>query len=883
MLDKTFNPIDVESKLYPEWEQSGAFTPELKGNKPNYTIMMPPPNVTGSLHVGHALNHSLQDIIVRWQRMRGKDVLWLPGTDHASIATQLLVERQLEKEGGSRKEMGREKFIERVWKWKELYGSTIVSQLRRLGVTPDWTRERFTMDEGLNRAVRKVFMDLYKKGLIYKDKRLVNWDPTLLTSVSDLEVNNVETNGHMWQIRYPLENGGFITIATTRPETLLGDTGIAVNPEDERYNHLIGQFAIVPFVDRKIPIIGDEHSDPEKGTGCVKITPAHDFNDFEVGKRHKLPAIDIFDEYARMNENTPEPFRGKDRFEARKLILQKLEEQGLLVGSEEIVHALPYAERSDVVLEPRLIEQWYVDAYTLAQPAIKAVEDGRIKLVPENWENTYFQWLRNIQPWCISRQLWWGHRIPAWYGPDNQVFVADNEQEANELALQHYGKAVELVQDEDVLDTWFSSALWPFSTLGWPEKTVELEKCYPGDLLITGHDIIFFWVARMIMFGLEFMGDVPFHTVYFTALVRDEKGQKMSKTKGNVIDPLEFMDLYGADALRFALASLAGPGRNINFSRSQVEGYRNFATKLWNAARFCEHHQCAMDVEFKPENCKLAINKWIVAEVQKMGQHVSKQLDNYRFDEACSALYQFIWGQFCDWYVEFTKPIFFGDNETEKAETRAAAAWTLGQLLHLLHPFMPFVTEELWQHFSGGQKLITAPWPAYAAVGATLYEDPEAQEGIQWLIKMIQEIRAVRADTNVPGGAHVALYYGEGNELVLQRLQTYLDPLSKMARLSAVETDVAHQAGMVPVLVDQDTFMMKIGDVVDLDAERQKLAARLKDLQKEIAQLDGKLKQPDFVQKAPADVVEKNQTRLSEAQLQREKLESALSRLQTSA
>jgi len=881
MLEKTFNPSDVESKLYPEWENSGVFTPELKGNKPTFTIMMPPPNVTGSLHVGHALNHTLQDIIVRWQRMRGKDVLWLPGTDHASIATQMLVERQLEKEGSSRKALGREKFIDRVWEWKELHGSAIVHQLRRLGVTPDWTRERFTMDEGLNRAVRKVFIDLYKKKLLYKDKRLVNWDPTLLTSVSDLEVINVETKGTMWQIRYPLENGGYITIATTRPETMLGDTGIAVNPEDERYKHLIGQYAILPFMGRKIPIVGDEHSDPEKGTGCVKITPAHDFNDFEVGKRHNLPAIDIFDEHARLNENTPEPFRGMDRFAARKLILEKLEEMGLLMAAEEITHALPYGERNEVILEPRLTEQWYVDAYTLAQPAIKAVEDGRIKLVPENWENTYFQWLRNIQPWCISRQLWWGHRIPAWYGPDHQVFVADNEEDAQAQAQQHYGKTVELVQDEDVLDTWFSSALWPFSTLGWPEKTVELERCYPGDLLITGHDIIFFWVARMIMFGMEFMGDVPFHTVYFTAIVRDEKGQKMSKSKGNVINPLEYMDAYGTDAVRFSLASLAGPGRNINFSKSQVEGYRNFATKLWNAARFCEHHKCLLDPSFKPEHCTLAINKWIVAEVEKMGQYLSKQLENYRFDEACAALYQFIWGQFCDWYVEFTKPIFFGDNEAEQKETRATAAWTLGQLLHLLHPFMPFVTEELWAHLNGDQKLISAPWPAYAETGANLYSDSQAQTGIEWLIKMIQEIRAIRADMNVPGGAQIALHYGEGNEVILKRLEDYFDPLSKMARLSAIETTVSNHTGMVPVLVDQDTYLIQIGDVVDLSAEKQKLMARLKDLQKEINQLDGKLKQPDFVNKAPADVVEKNQSRLSEAQLQQHKLETALSRLQS--
>lgn len=882
MLEKTFNPSAIESKLYPEWEKSGVFSPDLNGNKPTFTVMMPPPNVTGSLHIGHALNHTLQDVIIRWQRMKGLDVLWQPGTDHAGIATQMLVERKLAKEGISRKEIGREEFLKHVWAWKEVHGGTIVHQLRRLGITPDWARERFTMDEGLSQAVKKVFIDLYNKKLIYKANRLVNWDPKLLTAVADLEVNNIETKGTMWQIRYPLEKGGYITIATTRPETMLGDTGIAVNPEDERYKHLIGQHAILPFVGRLIPIVADEHSDPEKGTGCVKITPAHDFNDFEVAKRNNLPAIDIFDQHARLNENTPEPFRGMDRFDARAAILKQLEQDGLLMGAEEITHAIPYSERSEAIIEPRLTDQWYVDAHTLAQPAIKAVEEGRLKLVPENWENTYFQWLRNIQPWCISRQLWWGHRIPAWYGPDDHVFVAADEQEAKTQAAKHYGRDVTLVQDEDVLDTWFSSALWPFSTLGWPENTPALARCYPGDLLVTGHDIIFFWVARMVMMGIEFMGDIPFKTVYFTALVRDEKGHKMSKTKGNVIDPLDFMDTYGTDALRFSLASLAGPGRNINFSKSQVEGYRNFATKLWNAARFCEHHQCKLDDAFQPEKCTLAINKWIVAEVQKLGQYLAKQLENYRFDEASAALYQFVWGQFCDWYVEFTKPIFFGENLEEQTETRAAAAWALGQILHLLHPFMPFITEELWQDLSGGKKLISSAWPAYADTKAThLYHDKEAQEGIQWLIKLISEIRTVRADMNVPAGALLPLFYTEGNNVISKRLAAYGDVLSKMARLPSIEYSGSTE-GLVPVLVDQDTFLLQIGNVMDLNEEKQRLNQKLKEMQKEILQLDTKLQQPDFVNKAPADVVEKNQARLAEARVQQQKLEVALSRLQSS-
>lgn len=881
MLEKTFNPGDIESRLYPEWEESGVFSLQLNGGKPAYTIMMPPPNVTGSLHMGHALNHTLQDIIVRWKRMAGFDVLWQPGTDHAGIATQMLVERQLTKDGISRKEIGREEFLKHVWKWKEHYGGTIVSQLRRLGISPDWSRERFTMDEGLNKAVKKVFIDLYKKGLIFKDNRLVNWDPKLLTAVADLEVNNVETKGTMWQIHYPLEAGGFITVATTRPETILGDTGIAVHPNDERYKHLIGQYAVVPIVGRKILIVGDEYTDPEKGTGCVKITPAHDFNDFEVAKRHNLPAIDIFNIHACLNENAPEEYQGLDRFEARRVIIERLESEGLLAGMEEIIHALPYSERSEAIIEPRLTDQWYVDAHTLAQPAIKAVEDGRLKLVPEQWENTYFQWLRNIQPWCISRQLWWGHRIPAWYGPDKKVFVADSQEEAQQQALAHYGKSVELVQDEDVLDTWFSSALWPFSTLGWPDKTDALKQCYPGDLLITGHDIIFFWVARMVMMGIEFMGDIPFHTVYFTAMVRDEKGQKMSKTKGNVVDPLDFIDIYGADALRFSLAALAGPGRNVNFSKSQMEGYRNFATKLWNAARFCEHHKCELDLNFKPENCTLAINRWIIAEVQKLGQYMVKQLDNYRFDEACACLYQFIWGKFCDWYVEFTKPIFFGENELLKAETRAAAAWTLGQILHLLHPFMPYITEELWQDLSGGQKLISAQWPTYADSNAkAIFKDNSAQEGVEWVIAMISQIRNTRADMNVPGGAQIPLFYTGQDSRVLNNLNEYGEILSKMARLSEIKL-VAADESLVSFLVDQATFQLAVGSTINVEAEKQRLSAKLNEVGKEIITLDSKLSREDFVSKAPADVIEKNRSRLAEAMLQKEKLESELVRLQS--
>ena len=585
MLEKTYSPADVEGRLYDKWEKSGAFASDSASKADPYVIMMPPPNVTGSLHMGHALTFTLQDILVRYNRMNGKDTLWQPGTDHAGIATQMVVERQLGEQNVTRHDLGREKFIEKVWEWKEQSGGTITNQLRRLGASPDWQRERFTMDEGLSAAVRKVFVTLHKQDLIYRDKRLVNWDPKLLTAISDLEVVQKEVKGHYWHFKYPIEgrDGEFITVATTRPETMLGDTGVAVHPDDERYQDLIGQYCILPIVGRRIKIVADEYADPEKGSGAVKITPAHDFNDFEVGKRCGLEKINILDDHARINDEAPEEYRGLDRFEARKLLVAKMDELGLLEKIEDTVHMVPYGDRSNVVIEPYLTDQWFVNAEVLAKPATEAVEDGRIRFVPKNWENTYFEWMRNIQPWCISRQLWWGHRIPAWFGPDGEFFVEETEEEAIAAAKAHYGKDVELTQETDVLDTWFSSALWPYSTLGWPDKTPELDKYYPGDVLVTGFDIIFFWVARMIMMGMHFMdGKIPFKDIYIHALVRDENGQKMSKSKGNVIDPLELIDEYGCDALRFTLTALAAQGRDIKLAASRVEGYRNFATKLWN-------------------------------------------------------------------------------------------------------------------------------------------------------------------------------------------------------------------------------------------------------------------------------------------------------------
>ncbi|MEA2825489.1 MAG: valyl-tRNA synthetase, partial [Alphaproteobacteria bacterium] len=695
MLDKIFHPGEVEARLYAQWEDSGAFRAGSKAGVPSFAIVIPPPNVTGSLHIGHALNNTLQDALARFERMRGKNVLWQPGTDHAGIATQLVVERELAKRQMSRVKMGREKFLEEVWRWKEESGGTIVRQLRRLGASCDWSRERFTMDEGLSRAVLKVFVALHKEGLIYKDNRLVNWDPRLQTAVSDLEVENIEVKGKLWHIKYPIEGqaGRFIIVATTRPETMLGDVAVAVHPSDERYTSLVGSHAVLPLANRPIPIIADEYSDPEKGTGAVKITPAHDFNDFDVGKRHGLAPLNILTKEAALNDLVPEPYRGLDRFEARKRVVADLEAQGLIDKTEDIVHAVPHDEKTKtVVLEPYLTEQWYLNVTPLAEKALRAVEEGRTRFVPEHWANVYYNWMRNIQPWCISRQLWWGHQIPVWYGPDGGIFVEETESEARAAAAKHYGREVTLRRDEDVLDTWFSSALWPFSTMGWPDKTPELKRYYPTSVLVTGFDIIFFWVARMMMMGIHFMGDVPFHDVFIHTRVLDEKGQKMSKTKGNVVDPLDIIDEYGADALRFALAIAAGQGRDIRLGINRVETCRNFGTKLWNASRFCEMNECVRKREFDPATVELTVNKWIVAETARTVSEVTTALEAYRFNEAAGAAYHFVWDVFCDWYVEFIKPVLNGSDEAAKAETRDAAAWVFDRILQLLHPFMPFIT-----------------------------------------------------------------------------------------------------------------------------------------------------------------------------------------------
>ncbi len=763
MLDKTYRPQDVETRRYQAWESSGAFRAETASNKRPYVIMMPPANVTGSLHVGHAFTFTLQDILIRFYRMRGRDALWQPGTDHAGIATQMVVERQLEAAGETRDGLGRAAFLERVWQWQRQSGGTILTQLRRLGASADWSRERFTMDEGLSLAVRKVFVDLHKDGLIYRDKRLVNWDPKLHTAISDLEVQSREVKGKIWHLKYPLEgeDGRFIAVATTRPETMLGDSAVAVHPEDARYAALVGRHAVLPLVGRRLPIIADLHADPAEGSGAVKITPAHDFNDFEVGRRHGLAMINIFDRDAHLNDAVPPPYRGLSREAAREKVIADLAAQGLLEKVEERTVMLPYGDRSGVVIEPWLTDQWYVDAKTLAAPAIEAVRAGRTRIVPRQWEAVYFEWMTNIQPWCVSRQIWWGHQVPAWYGPDGRIFVEMTEEEAKRAAAAHYGNAVELKRDEDVLDTWFSSALWPFSTLGWPERTPELARYYPGEVLVTGFDILFFWVARMMMMGIHFMGDVPFRNVYIHGLVRDAEGQKMSKSKGNIMDPVELIDKYGCDALRFTLAATVAEGRDLKLSESRIEGYRNFCTKLWNAARFCEMNGCRPEAGFAPSAAKETVNLWIMGELAEAGRRAALALEDYKYNEAAQALYRFTWNLFCDWYIELAKPVLLGAGEAAKRETRAAAAWVLDRLLHYLHPLMPFITEELHEQLGEepGQRLIAAAWPE----PDSNVVDAGARDEINWVIRVISEnpLRARGDERAAQGRASTALARGE--------------------------------------------------------------------------------------------------------------------------
>ncbi len=1013
MLDSHFDHSVSEPKIYDSWEKSGAFKPKMdtEGAVDAYSIVIPPPNVTGVLHMGHALNNTLQDLLCRYQRMQGKSVLWQPGTDHAGIATQMVVERQLAAEGNqSAASLGREAFIERVWEWKEKSGGQIVNQLKRLGASCDWSRECFTLgskddpDNQMVRAVTKVFVELHEQGLIYRDKRLVNWDPHFQSAISDLEVDNVEVDGHMWHFKYPLQGGetytyvekdkdgnvtleeerDYISIATTRPETMLGDGAVAVHPSDERYKPIVGKLCEIPVGpkgDRRlIPIITDLYPDPEFGSGAVKITGAHDANDYGVAQRNNIPMYRLMDVKASMRDDgepyavsaakardilasgeftssqideinlVPDEYRGMDRFEARKAVIQAITDEGLAVmttatrktkdedGNKiEIEEVVPYVEnkkimqpfgdRSGVVIEPMLTDQWYVDAGKLAGPAIDAVKEGQTRFIPENWSKTYFNWMDDIEPWCISRQLWWGHRIPAWYGRDGDIFVAASEEEANAQAKEKYGEVVELSRDEDVLDTWFSSALWPFSTMGWPDKTPELDKFYPTATLVTGFDIIFFWVARMMMQGIHFMEEVPFKDVYIHALVLDEDGKKMSKSIGNVIDPIDIIDgcdfdtliakrvkdikksgnekkdkqaekaitnktkkqfpdgipACGTDALRFTLASQAAQGRDIRLSIDRVVGYRNFGTKLWNAARFCQMNECALweQDDFDPLEVDHTLNKWIVSELAKATAEVTKNIEDYRFNDAASAIYKFTWNVFCDWYLELMKPLLNGDDDAAKSETRKTAAWTLNQIIHLLHPFMPFITEELWAdqaefRSENAAMLCNQSWPTFGAEASS----PEAEEEIDWVIDIITDIRSARADLNVPAGAKLPVTVVNASDQTKARVKTYKGIIERLARLEDLNVSKNKPSGTVSVVVDEATFAIEVAGVIDLAAERERLNKEIGKLEKEMEVIDKQLNNENFVSRAPEQVVAEKKETKKELTNAIEKLKEAFATLE---
>ena len=875
MLDKYYKPELVEQDIYKDWEENGDFNAKIDPNNESFTIVIPPPNVTGNLHMGHALNNTLQDILIRYHRMQGKDVLWQPGTDHAGIATEMVVERELKKEGVKKDSLSREEFIEKVWKWKETSGNQIINQLKRLGCSCDWSRERFTLDEGLSKAVKHVFVKLYEDGLIYKDKRLSNWDPKLKTTISDLEVIQKESKGNLWYIDYLIEDSKeVITVATTRPETMLGDTAVAVHPEDKRYRHLVGKSAILPIVEKKIKIIADDYAKPDQGSGAVKITPAHDFNDFEVGMRHNLDVINILNDDATLNDNVPDRYKNLDRFKARENIIDELKKIGQLNRVEETLHTVPFGDRSNEIIEPWLTDQWFVNAKDLSKAAIQKVRDKETTFIPSNWEKTYFEWMENIQPWCISRQLWWGHQIPAWYGPDGEIFVAENLDEAANNAEKHYGKTVDLKQEEDVLDTWFSSALWPFSTLGWPEKTGELKKYYPTSTLVTGFDIIFFWVARMMMMGLYFTEEAPFKEVYVHALVRDEKGQKMSKSKGNVIDPLVLMDKYGSDSLRMTLCSMAAQGRDIRLSEKRVEGYRNFITKIWNAVKFCEINNC----EYKDIDCnevKNDFNLWIINELDKCKKTTQSAIEDYKFNEAANELYKFTWNIFCDWYLELSKNIYDNKNDKEIKETRNVTSYVLKNILIMLHPIMPFFTEHLWKeaHSILGKspaKAIHTAWPK-----SFVTKELDCRQ-IDELINIISLIRSTRSELNVPAKARIDIYF-EPNKNLENLLNLYSTSLNSMARANPVSVKKPDQnEGMVQIILNDGLIYLSLKDIIDFKVESERLSKNLDKIETEIIKINKKLADKSFVLNAPEEVVNEQKERLNEYTISKNKIEKAL-------
>ena len=871
-LDKYFDFLKEEKLIYKNWESSGSFKP--KKNKYPYCIMMPPPNVTGSLHMGHALTFTVQDILIRYYRMKGREVLWQAGTDHAGIATQMVVERQLLEKGINRRDIGREKFIEKVWDWKKQSGGEINIQLRRLGASPDWSRERFTMDEELSKAVKKVFVNLFNDKIIYKDKRLVNWDPKLLTAISDLEVEQKEQEGSLWHIKYPIDEKNFIIVATTRPETMLGDTAVAVNPDDPRYKHFIGKECFLPLTNRKIKIIADEYADPEKGSGAVKITPGHDFNDFEVGKKHNLEIINIFDEFAKCNNHTPKSFQSLDRYEARTKILEELSKLDLLVKEEKQLMMIPYGDRSGVVIEPWLTDQWFCDAKKLSLDPIKSVKNGETKFIPKVWEKTFFNWMENIQPWCISRQLWWGHQIPAWYGPDNKLFVAENLEKAMLQASEHYGKKVDLKQDQDVLDTWFSSALWTFSTLDWPNKSYELERFYPGNVLVTGFDIIFFWVARMMMMGMYFMGKTPFKDIYIHPLIKDEKGQKMSKSKGNIINPLDLLNKYGADTLRFSLTSLINPGRDVKLSESRVKGYKSFINKIWNASNFLQINKCFLNENFDYKLVKLPINQWIINELIFTKNQIDKNIQNYHFHEYANNLYHFVWHSFCDWYIEFSKTLINSDEESSH-ETKNVSMWVFKEILKFSHPIIPFITEKLFlKLFNSKSYLINEIFKQNSIINKYV----NSQNNFHHLIQIISSVRNLRSELNISYKNKINLNINNDNDKFISFLNSSKNEIRSLLKLNKIDINNSSykSENSANIIISNTTLIIPLLGIIDTKKEIDKLTSKK---EKELALLinfQNKLTNKNFIEKAPSNIIDQFKNQVKEIKSSIEKIDQII-------
>ena len=871
-----YNHSIQEKKIYEFWEKNNLFKPIPKKSKKNFSIVIPPPNITGKLHMGHALNNSLQDVLIRYYRMNGYETLWQPGTDHAGIATQALVEKNLAKDNINKNDIGREKFLKRVWDWKAESGSLILDQLKKLGCSCDWSRSRFTMDDQMSKAVTKVFVTLYNKKLIYKDKKLVNWDTKLQTAISDLEVVQNEVQSQLYYVNYSVvDTQEKITIATTRPETMMGDTAIAVNPKDERYKNLIGKFVIIPIVNRKIKVIADYYADPEQGTGAVKITPAHDFNDYDVGKRNKLEIINILEKDGKINENGIKSYVGLDRFEARKKIIIDLKNLNVLKKIENIKNKVPYGDRSNTIIEPLLTEQWFVDAKTLSKKPIEIVKNKKTTFYPENWTKTFNQWMNNIEPWCISRQIWWGHRIPVWYGNDGKIFSAENKEGAKLLAKKYYkNKNFQLTQETDVLDTWFSSALWPFATFGWPNKTNELKKFYPTSVLVTGFDIIFFWVARMLMMGNYFLKDTPFKKVYVHALVRDEKGQKMSKSKGNVIDPLELINEYGADPLRFTLISMASPGRDVKLSKDRVTGYRNFITKIWNANNFLKLNKCKYKKKIDVKKIKLKINQWIYSEFYKTNELINKHIQDFRFDEASKVLYNFVWHSYCDWYLEFLKPIFNSNNQTSILEAKQFSSYMLSNILKLLHPFIPFFSEHVWQenkfHKDLKSDLISSNWP----VSMKIKSYKKNSEEIDSIIAIITAIRSTKVQLNVPPKEYCDIVFFKESKKIKKFINNNIEIIKQVGRVNNITTELNKNNLIIQIIILKEKIGLKFETNINLNSQKEKLTNKLSDLVKKIIFLNEKLNNENYVKKAPKDIVANDKVLLKDLKIEQTKLKS---------